>query len=173
MSKVLAAYRRDRPHASNLDIYLIAASDASREATGRIATDTQAERKAALGRGSVYKYYFQWYSPVRGGQLRAMHTMDTPFACDNVVAAATEVGTGPECQILAEKISGAYVAFARTGNPNHKGIPEWPVFNIIDKPTMIWNNECRVVNDPFGAQKAIIREVSGPLREERERGGPV
>ena len=74
--KVIAVYKKNRPMASNLDVYLLAATDDSNFRKG---TDTQALRQAELGKGPVYKYYFQWYSPVRDGMLRCMHTMDIPF----------------------------------------------------------------------------------------------
>jgi para-nitrobenzyl esterase len=158
VDKVIALYKEGRPKASNLDIFLLASTDAS---DFRVASDMEADRKTALGKAPVYKYYFQWYSPVRNGDLRAMHTMDIPFAFDNVDIATTEIGTGPELQPLADKISRAYVAFARAGNPNHPGIPTWPAFNTKNRPTMVWNNDCKVVNDPSGAEKAAIGEARG------------
>jgi para-nitrobenzyl esterase len=154
--QVIAVYRKGRPKAGNLDLYLILASDASNFRTG---TDTEAERKAALGKASVYKYYFRWYSPVREGKLRSMHTMDIPFVFENVLIAKTEIGEGRELYPLAEKMSGAWVAFARTGNPNHKGLANWPAFAPDRRATMIFNNECKVVNDPYHGEKAAIRAV--------------
>lgn len=169
VDEVIAIYKKDRPQASNLDIYLIAASDVAMGPTGRVAVNTEADRKSALAKAPVYKYYFQWYSPVRNGMLRAMHTMDIPFAFDNVDIAASEVGNGPERQPLADKISRAYVAFARTGNPNHPDIPNWPAFNTNDRPTMVWNNECRVVNSPYREERTAIlraRATSGVKESE-------
>ena len=116
--KIVAVYKKGRPMASNLDVYLLALTDASNFRTG---TDTQAMRKAELAKGAVYKYYFQKYSPVRDGMLRCMHTMDIPFGFDNVGVAKTEIGSGADLQPLSDKMSAAWVAFARTGNPNNKG----------------------------------------------------
>ena len=155
VDKVITVYKEGRPKATNLDIFLLAATDAS---DFRVASDIEADRKAGQ-KAPVFKYYFQWYSPVRNGMLRAMHTMDIPFVFDNVDLATTEIGTGPERQPLADKMSRAYVSFARAGNPNHPGIPNWPAFNEKDRPTMIWNNECKVLNDPFATEKATILEV--------------
>lgn len=153
VDRVIAVYRKNRPQASNLDLFLIAGSDGSQF---RIGTDTEAIRKAQLGRAAVYRYYFQWYSPVRGGMLRAMHTMDIPFVYDNVDIAVTEVGTGPERQALADRMSRAWVAFARSGDPNHPGLPHWPAFNDREKATMVFNDVCTMVNDPYGEEKAAI-----------------
>jgi para-nitrobenzyl esterase len=155
--RVIAVYRKNRPNAGNLDLYLIAATDGS---NFRIGTDTEAERKAAQGMAPVYKYYFQWYSPVRGGQLRSMHTMDIPFVMDVVDIAKSSIGEGRERQPLADRMSAAWVAFAATGKPRTKLLPEWPAFNLKDRPTMVFNNECKVVNDPYREERLVIQAVS-------------
>jgi para-nitrobenzyl esterase len=155
---VVSVYKRNRPAASNLDLWLIFSTDAS---SFRLGTDLEADRKAAQGRAAVYKYYFQWYSPVREGKLRAMHTMDIPFVFDNVEIAHAEVGRGPGQQRLADRMSAAWVAFARTGDPNHPGIPAWPAYVLSDRATMVWNAACRVVRDPFREEKAAIAAVTG------------
>jgi para-nitrobenzyl esterase len=169
--RVIDVYKKNRPRATNLDIYLILSSDASNFRTG---TDTQAERKAVQGRAPVYKYYFQWYSPVRAGQLRSMHTMDIAFAFDNVGAARTLLGSGPEVQALSDQMSAAWVQFAKTGNPNNSKIPAWPAYDARQKATMVWNNEVRVVDNPFGEEKAAIAANTGaaPAGGARRGGGP-
>jgi para-nitrobenzyl esterase len=154
--KLIAVYKKGRPRASNLDVYFIMATDASNFRTG---TDTEAERKAEQGKAPVYKYYFQWYSPVREGKLRSYHTLDIPFAFENVEIAQSMVGTGPERQPLADKMSAAFAAFARSGNPNHKGIPKWEPFDTTRRATMIWNNECKAVNDPYREERLARAEL--------------
>jgi len=156
--KLIAVYKKGRPTASNLDLALIITTDFSNFRTG---TDVEAERKAKQ-KAPVYKYYFQWYSPVREGKLRAFHTLDIPFAFDSVELAPTMVGNGPELQPLANKVSGAYVAFARSGNPNHKGIPNWAPFTLDQRATMIFNNECRAVNDPYREERLLRTTLRAP-----------
>ena len=48
---------------------------------------------------------------------------------------------------MAAKMSDAWVAFARTGNPNHSGIPNWPEFSPERAPTMYFDNTCEVRYD--------------------------
>jgi para-nitrobenzyl esterase len=153
VDKVIAIYRKGRPKASNLDLALIIETDASQFRSG---TDTEAERKAALGKAAVYMYRFQWYSPVSGGRLRAMHCMDIPFVFENVDLCKTVVGDGQDRYALADKMSAAWVAFARSGNPNHKGLPKWDPFTADKRATMIFNNECRAVNDPYREERLAI-----------------
>jgi para-nitrobenzyl esterase len=150
---VLATYRKGRPKASNLDLALIVETDASQFRSG---TDTQAERKAALGKAPVYMYRFQWYSPVGGGRLRAMHCMDIPFVFGNVDLSTSIVGDGPERYALADKMSAAWVSFARTGNPNNKLLPKWEPFTAEKRTTMMFNNDCRAANDPFRDERFAI-----------------
>jgi para-nitrobenzyl esterase len=157
--KIIAVYKKNQPKQSNLDIYLILASDA----TTRAAAITQAERKAALGKAPVYMYLFAWRSPVRDGRLRSMHTMDIPFVYDNVDVAKVELGTGADRYGLADKMSNAWVAFARSGNPNHKGLPNWAAFNADQRATMIFNTpESKVVSDPSGEERRALAAVMRP-----------
>ena len=157
--RLIAVYKKGRPKASNLDLALIIATDFSNFRSG---TDLEAERKAAQAKAPVYKYYFQWYSPVREGKLRAFHTVDIPFAFDSVDLAPSMVGNGPERQPLADKMSAAWVAFARSGNPNHKGIPMWAPFDAKQRATMIFNNECKAVNDPFREERLAGAAMKSP-----------
>ena len=148
--RLIAVYKKKRPKAGNLDIALILGTDVSNFRTG---TDTEAERKAMAAKAPVYKYYFQWYSPVREGKLRSYHTLDIPFVFQNVDIAESMVGKGPERYPLADKMSAAYAAFARTGNPNTKSLPKWAPFTTDRRATMIFNNECRALDDPFREER--------------------
>jgi para-nitrobenzyl esterase len=149
---VVAVYRKGRPKASSLDLALIIETDSSNFRTG---TDLQAERKAALAKAPVYMYRFQWYTPVTDGRLRAMHCLDIPFVFDNVEACKTITGTGADRQPLADRMSAAWVAFARSGNPNHKGIPKWEPFTAGARNTMIFTTECRAVVDPYREERLL------------------
>ena len=155
VDQLIAAYRAGRPTASNTDLFLIIASDA----TFRAGVVTEAERKAAPGNAPVYQYYFTWRSPVRDGKLRTFHTLEIPFVFDNVDGAKSMTGDGQDRYALASKISGAWVAFARTGNPNHPGLADWPAFDTTRRATMILNDECRAVDDPYGDAQRMLRAL--------------
>jgi para-nitrobenzyl esterase len=155
--QLIAAYRRNRPKASPLDLALIIGTDVSNFRSG---TDAEAERRAmAKGQAPVYKYYFQWYSPVRGGVLRSYHTLDIPFIWENIDITVSMNGSGPERQPLADKMSNAWVSFARTGNPNHKLLPKWEPFTLEQRATMIFNNECKAVNDPWKEERLLRQSL--------------
>jgi para-nitrobenzyl esterase len=154
-NKLIDVYRKGRPGISNIDLYLILASDASFRAGVR----TEADRKAAQAaqrNAPVYMYYFTWRSPVRDGKLKAFHTLEIPFVFENVDVGKAMTGTGQDRYALADKMSRAWVAFARTGNPNHKGLPNWPAFTTDQRATMIFNNECETVRDPGKAERLAL-----------------
>jgi para-nitrobenzyl esterase len=165
VDKLIALYRKGRPKASSLDLALIIETDASPFRSG---SDLQAERKAALGQAPVYMYRFQWYSPVGGGRLRAMHCMDIPFVWYNVNLCRSVVGDGPERYALADSMSGAWAAFARAGNPNHRALPKWEPFTPDRRATMMFNTECRAVNDPYRDERMAVASLSGARRTQTQ-----
>jgi len=144
-------YRQGRPGVSNIDVALILESDLR----FRPGVVTEAELKSAQ-KAPVYMYYFTWRSPVRDGKLKTFHTLEIPFVTDNVDNATSMTGMGVDRYALADKMSAAWAAFARTGNPNHKGLPNWPKFNAAERATMIFNNQCKVVNDPNGEERKAL-----------------
>src|SRR5262245_51380254 len=113
-------------------------------------------RLFAQGQAPVYLYYFNWRSPVRNGKLRTMHCMELPFVFDHPDLIGFMTGMGPERYELAKNMSEAWVAFARTGNPNHKGIPRWDAWTTTTSPTMVFNREIAAVNDPWGEERRAM-----------------
>lgn len=105
----------------------------------------QANEKSALEGGApVYMYLFNWQSPVFDGKYKSVHCMEIPFVFDNVARANHMTGGGQEAHDLADKVSQAWINFAKTGNPNHSGLPEWPAYNGTDTSTMHFDNTCEV-----------------------------
>lgn len=155
VDELIAVYRKGRPQASNTDLYLIIASDA----TFRQGVLIEADRKAAQHGAAVYQYYFTWRSPVRDGKLRTFHTLEIPFVFDNVDLAESMTGTGHDRYALEAKMSGAWTAFARNGNPNHKGLADWPAFDETKRSVMIFNDQCQAVDDPYGNARRALDKI--------------
>jgi para-nitrobenzyl esterase len=145
-------YRKLNPGASPSDIYFLIASDCRYGAPTIIA----AQRRAALGKAPVYLYYFTWETPVQGGRLKSPHTMEIPFAFDNVKISARMTGGGAEAMALADKVSDAWIAFARTGDPNTPKLPHWPAYDAKDRATMVINNVSKIINDPLREQRLAM-----------------
>jgi para-nitrobenzyl esterase len=159
---LVALYRKTHPGISNTDVWLIMNSDNTRRANAQLLN----ELKTAQGKAPSYLYYFSWRSPVHKGQMKSYHTLDIPFALYNVDQAASMTGAMQDRYELAHTMSAAFASFARTGNPNHADLPNWPAFNARAYPTMIFGNECKVTNDPN-------REARLALKAIRDLGNPT
>ncbi len=146
--EIAAAYRRARPEDSPRKLFSAIASDAGM----RIPSLIMAERKIALNAAPVFVYLFTWRTPVLGGILGSAHTLEIPFVFD-LVDSSRLTGDSPARYELADKLSRTWAAFARTGNPNHDAIPEWPPYSIAERPTMIFDERCRIEHDPLGAER--------------------
>ena len=119
----------------------------------------QANEKAALEGGApVYMFLFTWQSPVFDGKYKALHCMELPFVFDNIDNANQMTGGGKEAHVLAEKMSGAWINFAKTGNPNYKNLPEWPKYNSSNTATMHFDVTCEVKPQ---LDKELFEIVSG------------
>lgn len=100
--------------------------------------------KAAQGGAPVYMYLFSWESPVMDGILRSTHCMEIPFVFNNVKRHIAMTGGGNEAALLGEKMSSAWINFARTGNPNAGGLPEWEPYTSENGATMFFDNTCEI-----------------------------
>lgn len=105
----------------------------------------QASVKADLNAAPVYMYLFTWQSPVNDGLYKAMHCMEIPFVFNNISRCEEMTGGGKDAYALADKMSSAWLNFARTGNPNVPGQPHWPAFTAANGATMIFDDQCKVV----------------------------
>ncbi|MBU6298914.1 MAG: carboxylesterase family protein, partial [Alphaproteobacteria bacterium] len=106
----------------------------------------QAERKAAQLRAPVYVYEWDWATPAFDGLFGAVHGTDVSASLRNVrdpvVGAGTRIG-----RELCEALSASWVAFARTGDPNHHGIPSWPRFELNERTQLIFDDPLRIAKD--------------------------
>jgi para-nitrobenzyl esterase len=146
---ILEHYQRARPYDSARDLMLAIATDAGM----RIPSLTIADRKVAQHGAPVFVYLFTWETPVLGGRLKSPHALEIPFVFDTLESAPL-TGDSPTRRALAEKMSRTWIAFARSGNPNNPSIPQWPNYSVEGRPTMVFDNECHVVNDP-GRQERL------------------
>ncbi len=99
----------------------------------------------------TWMYRFDWKSPAFGGRLGSCHALEIPFAFDNLDAPGADVFTGGEApQNLAASMHSAWVAFAKTGDPNTSDLPEWRPYDTEARATMLLNTECASADDPDG-----------------------
>jgi para-nitrobenzyl esterase len=140
---MLRLYRDRWPHKSP---YLLQAQMITDSGFRRFAY-AQAERKTVQARAPVYFYQWDWPSPAYNGRFGAAHAIDVPASFANAREAIVGAGSRPG-RILCDQLSSAWIAFTKTGDPNNNSIPHWPAFNTGNRPTMIFDDPVRVVNDP-------------------------
>jgi para-nitrobenzyl esterase len=153
--ELIRAYKAEEPGASNLELYHAVSSDYWRRADA-IKT---AELKSARPRGAVYMYYFTWETPVRDGKLRSLHTLEIPFIFRNVDLVPSITGLGADRYLLSDKMSRAWAAFARTGDPSAQGLGEWPPYDLARRATMVFGASSGVANDPLPARRVAMARL--------------
>jgi len=134
---IIATYRKSRPDASPWDLFVAISSERFHLGSIRLA-----DRKVTGSTAPVYRYLFNFKV---NDTLKAAHAMEIAFVFRH---ATSRPGTRPEAAALQDQMSDAWIAFARTGNPNHPGMPLWPAYSMENRETMIFDVECRPVNDP-------------------------
>ncbi|HKO89609.1 MAG TPA: hypothetical protein VJU61_00560, partial [Polyangiaceae bacterium] len=79
-----------------------------------------------------------------------------PLAFDNTRVANALSGDEPAARQMASLVSGAFIAFAKTGNPNLAGLPSWPEYRLEQRATLIFDLPPVIVNDPRGAERRLF-----------------
>jgi para-nitrobenzyl esterase len=148
---LLAAYRTEYPRAKPFDLWSVISAAPIRNAAA-----TQAERKAALGAAPAYQYLFAWQTPMLDGRPRAFHSCEIAFVFDNADLCVNLTGGRPDALALAAQVSGAWVHFARHGNPNHAGLPRWAPYTPDRRATMVFDTRCEARSDPEGEGRRLM-----------------
>jgi para-nitrobenzyl esterase len=151
VDKIIAEYRRLRPEYGPAELLYTASTDA-----GFLNRSIeQADKKTAQGGAPVYFYQLYWDTPVDGGKWLSPHASEIGMVFDNVAKSESMSGIGEEQQKIADMMSEAWLAFARSGNPNHAGLPAWPEYGE-ERAVMLFDLTPQVVNDPHGPQRKIF-----------------
>ncbi|HEU4626724.1 MAG TPA: carboxylesterase/lipase family protein [Steroidobacteraceae bacterium] len=152
--RVIAEYRRLYPQYSPSDVFF-SATTASRSWRAAI---VEAELRAAQG-APAYAYQLDWKSPQDGGKWGAPHTLDIPLVFGTLDAPGSITGTGESAQKMSAQMADAFIAFARTGNPNTPSIPTWLPYTLPRRATMVFNVPSQLVDDPRGAERRLFATV--------------
>ncbi|MEZ3508630.1 MAG: carboxylesterase family protein [Lachnospiraceae bacterium] len=101
-----------------------------------------AKAHAAGGKANVYLYDFTLEFPYEHNKI-AWHCSDIPFFFHNIDK--VEICNIPNVSDqLQEQVFDAFMAFVKTGDPNHKKLPTWPKVTTDKEPTMIFDRKCEV-----------------------------
>ncbi len=116
--------------------------------------------EAQAKHAKVWMYRFDWPSQVHD-YLGACHAIELAFVFktfDSPLAAEIDGSTPP--MGLSDMMQDAWISFARTGNPNHKGMPAWPTYDAQRRATMIFNTESKVIEDPNHEVRQLFSGIS-------------
>ncbi len=104
---------------------------------------------------NTYMYLFTWQSPLGGGKYGAMHALELAFVFG--LFGDKDIGIFParseETQRLSRQMMDAWIAFAHSGNPSHKNIPEVPPYDKENRATILFDKEVTIEQDPYGNER--------------------
>lgn len=123
----------------------------------RIPSILFAESYVAAG-GTVFMYLFVWQNP-NMPETRPTHGGEAPFIFGTLDSTGWTRDT-PSAEDVSRTIQNAWLSFARNGDPNHAGIPNWPTYSPGRRATMILDQPFRVDEDPYRRERAAWREVT-------------
>jgi para-nitrobenzyl esterase len=148
IEELIRIYRKAHPDAKTpSDLFFRITSDRGT----RMNAISQAERKTEQNKAAAYMYYFTYNTPILDGRYRAFHTAELPLVLRLV--------RYPDSENLSKHLAGAWATFARTGNPNHKGLPSWPAYTTSQRATMVFGQEINLAKDPDREARLKFRSL--------------
>jgi para-nitrobenzyl esterase len=130
-----------------------------------------AEKKVAQQGALVYLYQFGYKSEVKipGTEypLGTPHALDITFKFNNETPEDGPwmfSGSRPERFVASHHMAELWANFARNGKPSAVGVPEWPAYNLVDRPSMRIDTQCELNNNRYNTELALWRSI-GMLSE--------
>jgi len=163
---LIDVYRSGRPMETPGDIMALIYGDHRYRRTVTRAAELKSQRCGA----PVYLYMVSWKTPVLGGLLRSPHSLCMPFVFSNVDLAAGLVGTAADRYLLQEEMSGAWVKFAQSGNPNYQWLPTWKPYSAAERSTMVFDRSTRLIKDPAPEERIALENCPSYAPAETEGG---
>ena len=156
-NRVIDVYAKANPGASPSDLYFLIASD--ERYCGPVMKI--AERRAALGRGPGLPLLLPLGDAARGRPLQgAAHRRDPVRVRQRRRPRRRPRGVAGAMP-LADQVSDAWLAFARSGDPNTGGLPRWPAFDAQRRATMVFDATSAVADDPLREQRMAMFAAKG------------
>ena len=99
--------------------------------------------QSAQAKNPIYLYYFERKVPATPAfeKYGAFHTAEVPYALNTLRFLNRPLQAADH--ELAEVMSSYWTNFAKTGNPNGEGLPQWPAYKANEGIVMIFNEHTR------------------------------
>jgi para-nitrobenzyl esterase len=156
VEEIIQAYRGWYPKYTPVDVF-VAAIAAFRSWPGQV---IEAERRASNAEAAKRTWVYQMDFGVPTSDGRAPHTVDIAFMFDNLELSPGVVGASEKdlaaAQPLATLMSEMLIQYAKTGDPNGGRLPKWPVYELKDRETMLFDKVPKVVSDPRGEERRMM-----------------
>ncbi len=151
-AKLVAGYRASRSEADWSAIWLAIETDR----VFRIPAIRLAEAQGAHA-PAVHAYWFTWASPGFGGLLGSCHAIEIAFVFGGLHLPGADqfVGTGPDAEALCRRTMDAWLSFARTGDPGHEDLPDWPAYDSSRRATLELGPTCRLHEDLLSEERQL------------------
>jgi para-nitrobenzyl esterase len=138
------------------DIWFAISSDSTFRYHSTLLADAQSAQQAA-----TYMYLFTWQGRGFEGALGACHALELPFVFGNWDHPLAEIaGPGPQADVLTAQMQDAWLAFAKTGDPNHEGLPHWTPYDAKTRSTMLLGEPCAMQDAPMEPERLFWESVS-------------
>jgi para-nitrobenzyl esterase len=121
---------------------------------------TWAREQSKRGKGKVYSYYYNNHGPQAEG---SGHGSDVPFHFQTIGGRGTPSQAD---QALADMISSYDVNFAKTGDPNGQGLPEWPAFTEKNEQVMVFDGKPSARTYPILDEVKVFDAYFDRIRKE-------
>jgi para-nitrobenzyl esterase len=122
----------------------------------RTAVETS-EAATEHGNGG-WLYRFDIPTTVLDGRLGATHACEIAFTFnwfDSDDAALRMHEATPTNTAVARRWSDTLIQFARTGDPNRAGLPQWSPYSTAERACMMLDDECHIEHDPDGEHRGL------------------
>lgn len=164
---IIDTYRKSRPNASAPDIF-VAISSITMMGLGSVEI---AEKKATQHGAPVYLYNFGYKSekniPGTDYPMGTPHAMDISFKFNNEIPPRDGSqpkesffgGNRPERFTASHNFAELWTTFAHTGKPAAKNVPDWPAYDLTNRPTMRIDTTCEIINNRFSEELDMWRSI--------------
>jgi para-nitrobenzyl esterase len=119
-------------------------------------------RKLEKTKVPVYNYLFAWEYPINGGTT-SFHCSELAFCFHalSVPQIKTATGGGPTALALQDKVSQAWINFAKTGNPSQPGL-DWKAYTKEDPQAMVFDTVSQSVSLRDDKLVSLLPAAGGP-----------